>query len=93
MNVADRDYRTFTAWPVEKIPECGSRAKLMPITISAEQVYGAILAGAGAVSAVFHFALYIGKLMNRMELVERRVDVHDEYLIGRRSGDHTKVIP
>jgi hypothetical protein len=63
----------------------------MPITISSEQIIVVIGSVAGAVTAIFHFAMYIGRLTNRIERVERRVDDHDEHLFGRRASDHSKV--
>ena len=63
----------------------------MPITISAEQIMVLVGSVAGGVTAIFHFAMYIGRLTNRIERVERRVDDHEEHMFGRRSGDHAKV--
>ena len=60
----------------------------MPITISAEQIIVVIGSVAGAVTGIFHFAMYIGRLTNRIERVERRVDDHDEHFFGRRANDH-----
>ncbi len=59
----------------------------MPITISAEQIMVVVGSVAGAVTAIFHFAMYIGKLTNRIERVERRMDDHEEHIYGRRATD------
>ena len=62
----------------------------MPITISSEQLLVVIGAASAFTTAVWQAAMYVGKLTNRIERVEDRVDEHDRFL-GRRVGDHGKV--
>jgi hypothetical protein len=62
----------------------------LPITISAEQILVVIGAASAFTTAVWQAAMYVGKLSNRVDLIESRVDEHD-HLFGRRASDRAKV--
>lgn len=61
------------------------------MVLSVQQVLMAIGLASTVTTAVFWGAFLLGRLMNRIEWVERRVGVHDEHLFGRRVGDQVKV--
>ena len=58
----------------------------MPITISTEQVLVVIGAASAFTTAIWQAAMYIGRITNRIDRIEDRVDEHDRAL-GRRAGD------
>jgi hypothetical protein len=50
------------------------------VTVSAEQVLAVVGAAAAIITAVWHAAMYIGKITVRVSRVEDRLDIHAERL-------------
>jgi hypothetical protein len=48
------------------------------LSISAEQVLAVIAGAAGFITAVWHAAMYIGKITVRLSRVEDRLDIHQD---------------
>ncbi len=50
------------------------------MTITAEQILAVCGAGSALATAIFWGAYYLGKVTNRIERLEERVDEHDQRL-------------